>query len=163
MPIKLGVTLEGGVTGTGVRGKVSHQFDSQVPSELAQGTGANAADKVVQMLMSIASGGTNNLDLAGGVTDVFGVTTTLVKLKGIRIKSRNTNTTNVTVGNGTNPFVGWFGAAAHTLVLEPGDEILMSCPVNGKTVTATTGDILKFVNAAGATADLEIDLIGTSA
>jgi hypothetical protein len=30
-------------------------------------------------------------------------------------------------------------------------------------VTASTGDILKIVNASGATAEVEVDVIGTSA
>jgi hypothetical protein len=163
MPIRASVVLEGGVTGTGVRGQVAHKFEQQAPVELAQGTAANQADKVAQLLLSIGTGATNNLDLAGGVTDVFGVTTTFVKCKGLRIKNRSTNTTAITIGNGTNPFVGWFGAAAHTVILEPGDEIWLFSPGAGKTVTASTGDILKIVNASGATAEVEVDVIGTSA
>jgi hypothetical protein len=53
--------------------------------------------------------------------------------------------------------------AATTMTLLPGGTFLMvEPPLAGIAVTATTADLIKIVNAAGATAYVDIVLIGTS-
>jgi hypothetical protein len=163
MPIQVGAALTGGVTSTIDRGRTSFVFDPATPTELPQGTAAGQADIVFCDTRSLATNTSESLDLAGGVTDVFGVTRTFVKVKALRIKAASTNTTTLVIGNGTNPFVGPFGSGSHTLSLAPGAEILLSNPVDGWTVTAGTGDILKITNPAGATASFDLDIAGTSA
>jgi hypothetical protein len=70
----------------------------------------------------------------------------------------------VIVGNGTNPFVGGFGAGTHTWTIPPGGFIFVAAPVSGWTVTAATADILKISNSgAGTSVVYDICLGGTSA
>lgn len=131
---------------------------------LTSGNGANQADEVFADTRTVNSGATENLDLAGGVANVLGVTVAFAKVKAIALKSKTTNTTNLTIGNGTNPVVGGlFGAAgANEIVLKPGGFVMFGDPsAAGVTVTAATGDILKIVNGAGAAADYDIIIVGS--
>jgi hypothetical protein len=94
---------------------------------------------------------------------VYGTTLTFVKVKSVTFKAASTNTTLLTIGNGTNPFVGPFGAGSHTLSIAAGSSIALDAPVSGWTVTAGTGDIIKVANAAGASATYEVMIVGTNA
>ncbi len=54
--------------------------------------------------------------------------------------------------------------AATTITLHPGGIFLIADPsLAAFAVTATTGDVIKIVNAAGASAVVDIVIIGTSA
>lgn len=86
--------------------------------------------------------GTDSLDLAGGVTDRFGVVKTFTKNKLLYIKHTFATGT-LTIGGGSNPWIGWFTG---TIVLNPGGILLFVDPTSaGKTVTAGTGDLLQIV------------------
>jgi hypothetical protein len=163
MPIQVGATLTGGVSATIDRGRTTFVFETPTLVDLPQGTSSGAADIVFSDTRTLTTNTNEDLDLAGGVSDVFGVTRTFVKVKAIRLKAAAANTPTLVVGNGTNPFVGPFGAGTHTLSLAPGGEILLTAPAAGWTVTAATGDIIKVTNPAGASATYDVDIIGTSA
>jgi hypothetical protein len=163
MPIQAGATLTGGVSATIDRGRTTFVFENPTPVDLPQGTASGSADIVFSDTRTLATNTNEDLDLAGGVADVFGVTRTFVKVKVLRFKAAAANTTTLVIGNGTNPFVGPFGAGTHTLSLAPGGEILLMAPAAGWTVTASTGDIIKVTNPAGASATYDVDIIGTSA
>jgi hypothetical protein len=152
------------LTGSNDFATPNYELPRGYDTELLSGTGANQVDKIFADQRSLATGATEDLDLVGtALTDPFGVAVSFTKVKGIFIKAADTNTTDLTIGNGTNPFVGWFGAGAHTLKVPPGGIVFLSAPVNGLAPVASTGDILKVANAAGATATYNIVIIGTSA
>jgi hypothetical protein len=130
---------------------------------LLDGIGINQADRVFSDSRTVAASTNDDLDLSGALLDPFGVVVTFAKVKAIVIKASAANTTNLTIGNGATPFIGPFGAAAHTIQLQPGGEINLVAPQTGWTVTNATADILRIANAAGATAAYDIDIIGTSA
>jgi hypothetical protein len=130
---------------------------------LLDGIGFNQADRVFSDSRTVAASTNDDLDLSGTLLDPFGVVVTFAKVKAIVIKASASNTTNLTIGNGATPFIGPFGAAAHTIQLQPGGEINLVAPQTGWTVTNATADILRIANAAGATAAYDIDIIGTSA
>jgi len=130
---------------------------------LATGTGYGKADIAFMDTRTLASNTSENLDLAGSLTDAFGTTITFVKVKAIEIENPEASTTNLTVGAaGSNTFVGPFADATDAIVLKPGDKFV-AISRTGWNVTATTGDILKIANASGAAASYNIKLIGASA
>jgi hypothetical protein len=131
-----------------------------VAVDLANGTGSGQANAMFSDLRTLTSAASDNLDLAGVLTDAFGAVLTFTKIKAIIIESDAANTVDITVGNGTNPFIGPFGAGAHTLALQPGGLIVLVAPQTGWTVTGATGDILKIL-AGAATVNYRIHLIGT--
>jgi hypothetical protein len=130
---------------------------------LASGTGADAADKIYTSEASIATGATLSLDLAASLEDALGAAFTPAKLKLLLIYSRTTNTTNLTLF-GDAASVPIVNTAATTMTMRPGGLLLIVAPdATAIAVTATSADIIKIVNASGATAVVDIVLIGTSA
>lgn len=127
---------------------------------LADGSGANKASKVFYDERTLTTGATEDLDLAGSLTDGFGTTLTFTKIRLVMIKADAANTTALTVGNGTNPFL-FLGTGSHVVVLDASDMILLYKPgANGVAVTAGTGDVLKVANAAGASATYQVLIVG---
>lgn len=131
---------------------------------LDTGVGSGQADKIFSAQRTVLTAANDDLDLVGGpLLDPLGAALSFVKVKGIFIYALPANTTNLTIGNGANPFVGPFGAAAHTLQCQPGQWISLLAPNTGWTPVAATGDILRVANAAGASAVYNIEIVGTSA
>lgn len=133
--------------------------------DLANGTGADQADKLWHDTRSIATATNDDLDLSGGaLVDAFGTVFTIARLKAAIVRARSTNTTNITVGNSAAPPQLWFGATTHTEIIKPGQLAFHMAPdATAWPITATTADILRLANAAGATALVDIILIGASA
>jgi hypothetical protein len=134
------------------------------PVQIDTGVAAGQADKIFSDQRTVNAASNDDLDLVGvSLVDPFGAVLSFVKIKAISIYSLPTNVTNLTIGNGANPFIGPFGAAAHTVQVQPGGKYEVVAPGNGWTPVAATGDILRIANAAGAAATYNIDIIGTSA
>jgi hypothetical protein len=132
--------------------------------DITSGVGANQADQRFTMQRTVAGGANDDVDLTGTLVNALGGPVAFVKVKAVIIEALATNTTNLTVGNATAPFVGWFGAAAHTIILKPGDFFAIASPgAAGWAVTATTADLLRVTNAAGAAALYNITIVGTTA
>ncbi|MCL4822566.1 MAG: hypothetical protein KJ067_25870, partial [Vicinamibacteria bacterium] len=114
---------------------------------------------------TLAASANEDLDLAGSLVDAFGAVVSFAKVRALRIKAAPENTNNVVVKPGAaNGFLGPFGAAAHTLTLPPGGEVLLVAPVAGWTVTPATGDLLNVANSgAGTSVTYEIEVLGASA
>lgn len=135
---------------------------SEVASiDIADGAGANQANAIYIDAFSLADGASTSIDLAGSLTDPLNQTKVFSAVKAIMIEADAANTTDLTIGNGTNPFVGPFGAGAHTLTLKPGGIMMIANPTAaGWAVAAGTGDVLKIANGAGAAATGRITIIG---
>lgn len=139
-------------------------------AEFLTGTGAFQADLVYSADLSIATAGTLDLDLSGVLAKAVGGTITAAELVGMIIvnspESGVANTTNLTIGVGTNPVVGWLGGTTPTVgPIRPGGLLVrMETDAAGMCViTAATGDILRIANSAGATNNFRIILLMRSA
>lgn len=131
---------------------------------LTDGTGANQAKTVWTDTRTLTASATENLDLAGVLTDAFGNVITFAKIKAIIITADAANTNDVIIGNhATAACLLFFGAATHTAAIKPGGALMVVAPnVDGYAVTATTADMLKVLNSAGGTSvTYTIVLIGT--
>lgn len=143
-------------------------FKSALQREMiyVDGTAADQADILFADTRTIVSGGTDDLDLAGALSNAFGQTITAAKIVALMISSRSSNTTNLTIGVGTNPVVGWLGGTTPTLgPIRPGGVFLRAetGAAGICSVTAGTADILRIANAAGAAATYDIVILGRSA
>ena len=88
---------------------------------------------------------TESLDLAGGVTNRFGVVQSFTKVKGLFVWHRGASGT-LTIGGGPNSF-GANGPGG--MVLRPEGKFLwVDESASGATVTPGTGDILQVVGSA---------------
>jgi hypothetical protein len=135
---------------------------------MASGTGADQADKLWHNEESIGDGANYDLDLTGVLKDCFGDNFDAAKIKFLVVYNTSTTKT-LTIGNeGSNPWVGPFGAGTHTISLKPATAtnyswaVLVADP-NGYTVTAGTADMLRITNEAGAAAIAGVIAIATSA
>jgi hypothetical protein len=139
-------------------------FDIPASTSFVPGTGQGQADVCFMDTRTLAASATENLDLAGALTDAIGRVLNLAKVKAIMIRTAPTNTNDVIIGGAaTNGFVGPFGAATHTLAIRPGGEFLLAAPGPGWPVTAGTGDLLKILNGgAGTPVTYDIIIIGTT-
>ena len=130
---------------------------------LPTGTADGSADiGWVSLARSLTTGATEDIDVRGALTDAFGIAVASVELVGLAVQSAATNTTNLTIGNGSNPLQMFFGATTHSIILKPKD-FFVWYGFAGWATTAGTADIIKVANAAGATALYDIAFLGRSA
>ncbi len=133
---------------------------------LTNGTGgAGTANLLYALQTTIAGGGNTTITLDSGITDFFGTSIVMVRVKVIFIAlTTATTATSVLVGNGTNPFINWVGSGAHTVRIRNGGFLCLACQdATAYAVTASTGDVLKILNEDGVnTATLQIAIIGAT-
>lgn len=130
------------------------------------GTGAGAADRIFADQRTITASGTDDLDLAGSLTDSFGATITFARIKVLFVAAAAGNTNNVLVGGAASAqFINWVSDATDKIVVRPGGEFLLKATdATAYAVTATSGDLLRIANSAGGTSvTYDIVLIGASA
>lgn len=126
---------------------------------LENGSGSNQASEVFSDTRTLASGASEALDLNGVLLDAVGGTVSFTTVKILAIK--NKGTTDLTVGgNATNGFISPFGTATDTIKVQAGGLLLLAAPGAGFAVAAATADQLKIANAAGASCDYDIIIVG---
>jgi hypothetical protein len=139
---------------------------------IAAGVGAGQADRLFIDRRTIAPSGTDDLDLNGVLLDPLGDAFNLARVKGLIVIAESDlasdpiNVNDVIVGGApSNAWVGPFGAAAHTVRLQPGEPLVVFA--RGATawpVTAGTADLLRIANSAGGSSVIyQIAIIGASA
>lgn len=132
---------------------------------LPTGTAANQADRLFSDTRTLAASATEDLDLAGVLTDAFGATLTFARIKLMYIAAAAANTNNVIVGGAAaTQFASWVGAATHTVTVRPGGLLLLAAPdATAYTVGAGASDFLRIGNsAAGTSVTYDIVLVGAS-
>jgi len=129
----------------------------QIRESLDFGTGAGKANQVWHDRRTLAASASEDLDLAGGLTNSVGETVTFTKIKAVLIHNRSDEDietpshsqtdAEIQVGpDATNGFTGPFADASDRLVLAAGASVLLVHPGDGWTVTADTGDLLEVTN-----------------
>lgn len=160
----ISAAIAASLTGNGKFGKVAHDMGYSPVIALADGSGANQANKMFADSRVIAASGTDALDLNGGLSDALGQSLTLTRVVAILVKAASGNGADLLVGPAAvNGFVGPFNAAADRVKVKPGGMMLLVAPtVAGFPVVAGTGDLLNVVNSnAGATGAYDIVIVGS--
>lgn len=131
----------------------------------ASGVGANQADRLWHGQRTLNASATEDLDLAGVLTDVFGAAFTLAKLRLLWVRAAIGNTNNVNVTRPAANGVPIFLAASDGLPVVPGGSFMYVAPnAAGIAVTGGTGDLITFTNSAGGTSvTYDVVILGTSA
>lgn len=129
------------------------------------GTGANQGDRRFHDQRTLSASATEDLDLAGSLTDVFGNTITFARIKLVMVTAAAANTNNVNVTRPAANGVPLFLAAGDGIPIRPGGGNIWWAPDStGVAVTAGTGDLLTFTNSAGSTSvTYDVVIIGASA
>ena len=138
--------------------------------QTAAGTGANQADILFIDERTVNSATNDDLDLAGVLTSAFGATITAAELVAVFVinarREGAANTTNLTIGGGSNPVVGFLGGTTPTIgPIRPGGFVMIGCgdAAGIGAVTASTGDILRIANSSGAAATYQIAILARTA
>eukprot|EP00918_Siedleckia_nematoides_P061736 GHVU01134771.1.p1 GENE.GHVU01134771.1~~GHVU01134771.1.p1 ORF type:complete len:172 (-),score=22.15 GHVU01134771.1:298-813(-) len=142
----------------------------QKVQKLTDGTTANKADILYANERTVTTGANDDIDLAGVLTDAFGSTITAAEVVGLIVINQQqdgtANTTDLTIGGGSNPFLGFLGGTTPTIgPIKPGG---CFCLFAGDAagigaVTASTADILRIANSSGASATYQIAILARSA
>lgn len=130
---------------------------------LADGVGANQANKYFADTRTLAASATEAIDLAGTLLDAFGAVINFTKVKAIVIVARAANVNDVQVGGAaSNGFISWVGAATDKVKVKPGGAFAIFAPdVNGYSATAATADLLQITNGgAGTSVTYDIVIVG---
>ncbi|MFF9197337.1 hypothetical protein ACF09L_19225 [Streptomyces sp. NPDC014779] len=163
----LGISVSALLTKTADLSNPSDLLSWRRGVHLESGTTAGKADLRFADTRTLAASATEDLDLAGVLTDVFGTALTFVRIKGLFISASAANTNNVVVGAAAaNPWTTLLNATG-TITLRPGATIAAmsgSADATGMAVAAGTGDLLKVANSgAGSSVTYDIVVIGASA
>lgn len=112
---------------------------------------------------SISSAGSQSLDLSGSLTDVFGDACVFSKVYSVLVINLSTVTAKVIQVGGDTNHVPIFGAGADYVIVGPKGAVHVSNCLDGWTVTAGTGDIVKIANPGGGTAiSVAVAVLGKS-
>ena len=133
---------------------------------VTNGTGADQADLLWHDQRTLSASTSEDLDLAGSLTNSFGTTVTFARIKGIIVSAASGNGDNIQVGGAaSNQFVNWVANSSDIINVRPGGTFALIAPdATAYAVTAGTGDLLKINNAdSGAAATYDIYLIGATA
>jgi len=118
------------------------------------------ADYVWWKSRTIAGSSNDDIDLQGGLTDIFGSIVNVGQVFGIIIMPAAANAGPITLGNAAaNGAALFFGAVTHTVSVRPGGLFVIYTPETGWTVTADTGDILRINNPNATAVTYKIGLI----
>lgn len=129
------------------------------------GAAANQVNQAFSDTRTLTASANEDLDLAGVLTNAFGATITFARVKAILVKAASGNTNDVIVGGAAaTQFVGFFGAATHTVAVKPGGAFLIVTPsAAGWPVTAGSTDFLRIANSAGTTSvTYDIVILGST-
>lgn len=174
MPLtsEISLRIRSSQTGTSDFGGPNFMPEFEAIIQLVNGTAANQADILFVDERTVAASSNDDLDLAGVLTNAFGQVITAAEIVAIavinkpKVATAAANTTNLTIGAGTNPIVGYLGGTTPTIgPLRPGGVVLIASPdaAGIAAVTAATGDILRIANSSGAAATYQIAILARSA
>ena len=133
---------------------------------ITNGTGANQANVMWHDRRTLAATTSEDLDLSGVLTDAFGVSVALARVKAIIVSAASTNGGLIQVGGAAaNQFINWVANASDIIQIRAGGFFMLVAPdATAYAVTAATGDLLKIANTDGAAAGTyDIYIIGASA
>ncbi|WP_431861371.1 hypothetical protein [Azospirillum sp.] len=155
------VAVKSTMVNSGTLSTATAPLDFSASYTLANGTAADQANHFFAATYTGVDSTGNSHDLAGGLTDAFGSTTTFTAIKTLVVKAASTNSGNVIVGGAaSNAFASMFGDATDKVALKPGGILVLHDPsAAGYAVTAGTGDLLKIAASSG-TVDYDLVLIG---
>lgn len=172
MPVAATVRLRLAANQTGSNDFGGPAFSPELETaiNLANGTGANQADLLFVDERTVAASSNDDIDLNGVLTQALGGTFTAVEIVALIVinapKNGVANLSNLTVGAGTTPFVGFLGGTTPTVgPIGPGGHFSIAAPgASGiGTVTPATADILRVANGAGGPATYQIAILGRTA
>lgn len=151
----------------GLSGTTANSNSFQYSAATTNGTGANKADLIYAVQLTIAGAGSTTVNLSSApVKDFFGTNIVMARIKFMLLWLTNLSAaTSVAFGNAANPVINWISAGTATVKVNNGGVFLIGDPgATGYPVTAATADQLKVLNNdATNTATVNLAVVGSSA
>jgi hypothetical protein len=153
-------------------GRTEDSFKWEPRATIATGTGANQANQNYYAEGTLSSAATVDFDLAGSLSNAFGSTVTLTKIRAVGIYnvgaddgaggySVQASETLKVGGAGTNPITSLFdGSGTAKSPIHSGGWWFMASPGDGYTVSAGSADTLRITNAGTKTIQYRIVVMG---
>ena len=147
--------------------KLSNSLDTiqkNVSYTFTDGAGADQADEHWSDERTLAASASEDLDLAGVLTDAFGAVITFARIKFLYVEADAANTNDVVVGGApANAWLGPFADVTDKFKVRPGGAHFdLDRTAGGFVVTAGTGDLLRVANSgAGTSVKYRMVLIGS--
>ena len=174
-PAKVSATISWGAAKKLDRGAQVDTGAATVTEGLTFGTGANSSNQIWHDTRIVAADATDQIDLAGGLTNAFGGTVTFANVHMIFVHNRSDETLTAAVHGVTHTAnaavidVGPSAANGALILKATGDIVTLAAgdwtiifSKSGKTITAATGDLLDIVETATLEAAYEIIIFGES-
>lgn len=166
------INLRGTLTGSAAIGNPQSTPEINFVASTLDGTAAGQANVIWCQERTVASAGTDSIDLSP-IVDAIGNSLTPVRFVGLvvvnaPINPALANTTNLTIGGGTNAASNAFLSTGTATIgpLRPGGAIALWCATGTSalgTITAGTADILTITNSSGASATYQIGIVARTA
>lgn len=136
----------------------STSFNINKGDSLSDGTGAVDTADLLWTDTRTLNATTENIDLAGVLTSVYGATITAARVKCLLIHNKSTTVGHtLTIGGAASNTFLLFADATDKFTLGPNEIFLYWGPsAAGKAVTASTGDILKMETSHNFSYDIAI-------
>lgn len=134
--------------------------------QFTSGTGADQVDILWADERTLSASASENLDLAGVLTDAFGATVTAAELVAILVVAAAGNTNGVVIGGHASAAVPLFGGTLGTHTVKPGGFFYAAGhdAAGLCTITATTADMIKVANSSsGSSVTYQIAILARSA
>jgi len=162
---RVSLELMATLTGSADFGAPSSRPNFARQIDLASGTGAGQADTMWTDRRTIAASGSEDLDLSGSLTDVFGATVDLARVKVLYVAAASGNTNDVVIGAAAATAWAALLGATGTVTLRPGALLLVAASdATAYPVAAGSTDVLQVANSgAGTSVTYDIAVIGASA
>lgn len=145
----------------------SISINYKASQDFADGGGDGQASVAWSSLArSLAGSASEDIDLNASLTDGYGSSIVLTKLKALLIKAAATNVNDVVVGGaGSHPVAIFADAASDKILVKPGGLILLVAPLTaGYPIVAATSDVLTVANSSsGAAVVYDIAVLGSHA
>jgi hypothetical protein len=163
----VGLSVVANVVNTLTLGASTASLASSFGTSFADGAAAGQANRAYWATRTLTASTSETLDLAGSLTDPFGATITLARLKVLVVSADAANTNNVLVGGASsNAVASLFSAVNDVAIVRPGSTLAWiagAADATGYAVTAATGDLLQIANSgAGTSVTYTIIAIGAA-
>lgn len=160
----IALSVSGEYANGGTLGTTKSPLDFKAGNIFRTGEGVNQAEAAYADSRTLAASGTENLDLAGGLTDAFGAALGFTKVKALIIRAAAGNTNDVVVGGHASAAAAtFFGDATDKVRVKPGGMFVLTAPnAAGYAITATTADLLTVANGgSGTPVSYDVIVIGS--